>query len=317
MSAPPPDGETRGSILILGLPYFGRKLAAQLSALGWHASYLGHPGRNPLRWARVARSAIRADLLYLIGSRIDRGSPQERLLRLRRNPLVIHWVGTDVQLAIEEHRRDNLSVRIAERAVHWCDAPWLAAELRLAGISAEPVPLPIPVEEGPPPPLPAEFSVLLYCPALESERRVFDVETILALPQAFPDVAFTLVPSPPESLPAPLPANLRALPWVEDMDALYRETTVLVRLTRHDGQSFMAAEALSRGRYLIWTHPMPGASHASGLEEVTAALASLVDRHRAGKLGLNLPGRRATLDRFGAGRPLAELDERLRILQPR
>jgi hypothetical protein len=93
----PGDVEARGRILILGLPYFGKMLADDLSGLGWRATYLAHPGRSAKGWAKVAKETARADILYLIGSRIDRGSPQDRLMRLRRKPVVIHWVGTDVQ----------------------------------------------------------------------------------------------------------------------------------------------------------------------------------------------------------------------------
>ncbi len=316
MTAQPPPEAKRGSILILGLPYFGRLLARDLSGLGWNARYMDHPGRDAGGWAKVASAATRAAIVYLIGSRIDRGSPQDNLLRFRRKPVVIHWVGTDVQFAIEEHRRNNVSVRIAERAIHWCDAPWLVDELRTAGVRSQFVPLPIPIDEGPPPALPGRFSVLLYYPVDDEDRRLFDAGTLLRLPAAFPEVHFTLVPSPPETLPGPLPPNLDARPWVEDMDALYRETTVLVRLTWHDGQSFMAAEALSRGRYVIWTQPMPGAIQAAGFEQVSAALRRLVERHRAGNLPLNAEGRRAALDRYGGGGPLAEIDERLRALLP-
>ncbi len=316
MTGQPPIETKRGSILILGLPYFGRLLVRDLAGLGWNARYIDHPGRHVGGWAKVASAATRADIVYLIGSRIDRGSPQDNLLRFRRKPVVIHWVGTDVQIAVEEHRHDNVALRIAERATHWCDAPWLVEELRSAGVSSEFVPLPIPVEEGPPPPLPARFGVLLYYPVDRQARAVFDFDTMLRLPEAFPDVHFTLIPSPPETLPGPLPANLEARPWVDDMDPLYSETTALVRLTTHDGQSFMAAEALSRGRYVIWTHPMPGAIQATGFEQVSAALRGLVERHRSGNLPLNAEGRRAALDRYGGGRPLADIDERFRALLP-
>lgn len=316
MTGQPPLETKRGSILILGLPYFGRLLVRDLAGLGWNARYIDHPGRHVGGWAKVASAATRADIVYLIGSRIDRGSPQDNLLRFRRKPVVIHWVGTDVQIAVEEHRHDNVALRIAERATHWCDAPWLVEELRSAGVSSEFVPLPIPVEEGPPPPLPARFGVLLYYPVDRQARAVFDFDTMLRLPEAFPDVHFTLIPSPPETLPGPLPANLEARPWVDDMDPLYSETTALVRLTTHDGQSFMAAEALSRGRYVIWTHPMPGAIQATGFEQVSAALRGLVERHRSGNLPLNAEGRRAALDRYGGGRPLADIDERFRALLP-
>lgn len=307
----------RGRVLVLGLPYFGRRLAADLAALGWRADYLPHPGRSLPAWGRVAAAVARADIVYLIGSRLDRGSPQARLARVRRRPIVIHWVGTDVQIALDEHRRRNADARLAERAIHWCDAPWLADELRQAGIRAEYVPLPIPVPEAEPPPLPARFTVLLYYPVDAFDREVFDWDTMARLPGAFPGVRFLLIPSPPETLPGPLPPNLEARGWVDDMDALYREVTVLVRLTTHDGQSFMAAEALARGRYVIWTHPMPGATQARGFEAVSAALRRLLERHDAGALGPNLDGRRRVLERFGGGAPLREIDERLQLLRPR
>ncbi len=308
------DGERRGKILILGLPFFGKMLANDLSTLGWSAEFLAHPGKSATGWARVAKSAARADIVYLIGSRIDRSSPQDRLLRLRRKPVVIHWVGTDVQIAIEEHRRHNVSLRVAERPTHWCDAPWLVEELRTMGIVSEYVPLPIPIESAPSPPLPEQFHVLLYYPVDAFDREVFDIETMMRLPREFPGVQFTLIPSPANTLPQPVPDNLEALPWVDDMDALYRQTTVVVRLTSHDGQSFMVAEALSRGRYVIWTHPMQGCTRAQTFEQVSKALGKLVEKHEAGTLKINTSGRRAALERFGKGRPLSELDERLRAL---
>ncbi len=304
----------RGRVLILGLPYFGERLARALTARGWRARYRHHPGRSLRGWARVAIDAARADIVYLVGSRLDRGSPQAWLLRFRRRPVVIHWVGTDVQLALEAHRRRNASARIAEQAIHWCDAPWLAAELRQAGIRAEVVPLPIPLPAGDPPPLPSRFTVLLYYPVDAFDREVFDGETLLRLPAAFPAARFILIPSPAATLPGPLPPNLEAPGWVDDMDALYREVTVYVRLTTHDGQSFMAAEALARGRYVIWTHPMPGAILASGFDAVAAALRSLLERHESGTLGLNAEGRRRTLERFGGDGPLRDIDERLQLL---
>ncbi len=310
------EDERRGRILILGLPYFGKLLAKDLGELGWQVEYQPHPGRSPGGWARIARAAARADIVYLIGSRIDRSSPQDRLLRLRQKATVIHWVGTDVQIAIDEHRRNNISLRVAERPTHWCDAPWLVDELRTIGVISEYVSLPIPIHLPPAPPLPQTFRVLLYYPVDAYDREVFDGETLLRLPREFPDIPFTLIPSPAESLPGPLPPNLEARAWIEDMDGLYRETSVVVRLTSHDGQSFIAVEALSRGRHVIWTFAMPGCIKAEGFDQVATALRRLAAKHQAGELKVNQSGRRSVLERFGKGRPLRELDERLRALLP-
>ena len=305
---------SRRRVLILGLPYFGRMLEEILRERGWQATFVPHPGRDIRGWARLLPLVARADLVYLISSRIDRGCPQDWLLRFRRRPVVVHWNGTDVLIAADEYRRGNASRRIAERAIHWCDAPWLVDELAAIGVKGEHVPLPIPVLSGEAPPLPARFRALLYLPVDAFDREVFDMETLLRLPRECPEVGFTLIPSPGESLPTPLPPNLEAPGWVTDMDALYAETTVLVRLTSHDGTSFMVLEALSRGRHVIWTYPMTGVIQASGFEAVSGALRELIARQAAGRLGLNDEGRRYALEQFDRAHLIEELDRRLRAV---
>lgn len=305
----------RYRVLVLGLPYFGTMLAEMLTRRGWDARFAPHPGRDPQGWLRLAPLVARADIVYLVGSRMDRGCPQEWLLRLRRRrPTVIHWVGTDVQIAAAEHARGNASKVVAERAVHWCDAPWLADELDVLGVGATYVQLPVMGLADDAPPLLEAFRVLLYLPVDAFDREVFDMETLLRLPDAFPAVEFVLVPSTRETLPRPLPANVSAPGWVTDMDALYRAVSVVVRLTSHDGTSFMVLEALSRGRQVIWTFAMPGVTVASGFEAVAAALGEFEAEHDAGRLSLNVHGMRYAREAFDPHRAEVEIDRRLRAL---
>lgn len=308
-------GQRRGTVLVLGLPYFGEMLGERLRELGWRARYLPHPGRSLAGWARVLREVVRADILYLVSSRIERGAPQDWMMRFRRKPVVIHWVGTDVLDATRAAERGRVSQRLVRRAVHWVDARWLSGELAPLGIEAEYVALPIPMPAGDVSALPETFRVLLYLQEEPEYRLVFDVETLLRLPGAMPAAQFTLIPSSADSLRPLLaggwPENLSTPGYIQDMDALYRETTVLVRLTTHDGMSFMANEALARGRYVVWSFPLEGAILASGFEAVTAALTGLLEQHRAGRLGLNEAGRAATLAAFDGERVMQEMDSRL------
>jgi len=304
----------RGRVLILGLPLFAGHLERVLVGLGWDARFMPHPGRSPLGWARLLPLLARADIVYLISSRMERGSPQDILMRVWRRPLVIHWVGTDVRRAVQAHERREISPRIAERAIHWCDATWLAAELATIGVRSEYLPLPVPTIASDAPPLPDSFRALVYLPRQPEYREVFDVDSILRLPADFPEIQFTIVPSPPESLPSPLPANVEALAWVDDMDALYRQTTVHIRLTLHDGMSFMVIEALSRGRHVIWTFPIEGAIHATGYQAVCDALAALYAQHNAGTLTLNTAGRDYAVSHFDLETLTTALDARLRAL---
>ncbi len=303
----------RPRVLILGLPYFGRLMESDLNRRGWRARYHPHPGRNPRHWTRLLPDFARADLVYLISSRIDRRSPQAILAWLSPRPIVIHWVGTDVLFALEAFRAGNASRRLLDHAVHLADAPWLTGEIGELGVTADYAPMPVPgLSPNEPPPLPAEFRVLVYFPVDSLDREDYDAETIFHLVDDFPGVRFLLIPSPPETLPRPLSPNLEARGWVDDMEAVYRETTVYLRLTHHDGTSFMAVEALSRGRHVIWTFPMPGAIEARGYEQVATALRDLIARHEAGKLGLNDEGREAVLRDFDPERLGTELNRKLR-----
>jgi hypothetical protein len=300
----------RGRIAILGLPYFGKMLAGLLSERGWEAVFYAHPGRDIKGWVRLAPALTRADIVYLISTRVDIGSPQDRFMRVRRRPVVVHWVGTDVLIALEEHAKKNISTRLVEAPHHWCDAPWLVNELQPMGIRAEYVPLPVPVLEAEPAPLPMRFRVLMYLPIDAFDREVFDMETLLRLPDELPEVEFILIPSPADSLPAPLPANLKTPGWVDDMDALYRQVTAIVRLVSHDGMSFMVLEALSRGRHVIYSYPLPQVIQASGFEAVASAIRGLVAQHRAGTLGLNEEGRHYALSHFDRETLIDDLDFR-------
>ncbi|MFN0145534.1 MAG: hypothetical protein ACKVT1_03410 [Dehalococcoidia bacterium] len=305
-------------VLILGLPYFGQSLAQGLASRGWDARFLHHPGRSPARWARVAAALRWTGVLYLLGSRAERWSPQDLLFRAYGKPIVIHWVGTDALIATEQHARGPLARSVVHKPSHWCDAPWLVDELRQLGIPAEFVSLPVTGLASAAPPLPSRFRVLLYLPVDGFDREVFDMEALLKLPGAFPDVDFVLVPSPASTLPGPLAPNLEAPGWVFDMDALYRSVSVTVRLTSHDGMSFMVLESLSRGRYVIYTYALPGVIKAEGYEAVAAALTGLVARHEAGLLGLNEAGMAWAREHFDPSRALDEIDGRLRaLIRPR
>jgi hypothetical protein len=301
----------RGRVLILGLPYFGELLADELARIGWDARFQHHPGRSPRGWARVIRALIHADILYLIGSRADRYSAQDLLFRIWRRPVIIHWVGTDVLIATEELAKGPLARSVVSKPAHWCDAPWLVTELERLGVRAEYVPLPVNGLAEAAPPLPDPVRVLLYLPVDPFDRQVFDMETILRLPAALPGLEFVLIPSPPETLPGPLPPNLTARAWVDDMDALYRAVAVYVRLTSHDGMPFTVLEALSRGRHVIFPWTLPGVTVAKGFEATVAALRGFAERAGRDELELNEAGIAWVREQFAHERTLAGLDQRL------
>lgn len=287
-------------IAVLGLPFFAQRTAEGLREAGYAARYVARPGRSPRAWARFLAEMARAELVYAIGSSVAKWGPLD-LLALARRRIVMHWVGSDVQYAIEERRRGRASRRLIRRATHWADAPWLADELRPAGIRAEVRPLPVPIAVGEAAPLPEEFRVLVYLPA--QPHAAYAVEETLAVMRALPDVSFAIAGgfAPPADLP-----NVTALGFVEDMGGVYRDSVALLRLVHHDGLSHSVVEALSYGRYVVWTYPFDGAITALSPEAAVAALRDLQARFTQRELGVNVEGIAKVTQRYSWATMLAD-----------
>ncbi|MBI5949004.1 MAG: glycosyltransferase [Chloroflexi bacterium] len=288
-------------IAVVGLPFFAERVAESLRDAGYRAFHLPRPGRSPRAWARLVTGLLRADLVYAIGSSIRVNSPVDLAAR-RGKPVLLHWVGTDVLAALEEHRAGRASRRLVDGAAHWADAPWCAEELAPIGIRAEHHPLPIPTVLGSPVPFPDTFRVLLYLSA--SPHAAYDVDGTLAVVRALPEIPFVVVGGyrPPEPI-----ANLDARGFVTDMPSLYRETTVFVRLVKHDGMSHSVIEAMSFGRHVLWNYAYPGVTRVADANEAVEALRDLHARFAAGSLGLNEEGAREVTQRYRWGTLLSEI----------
>lgn len=255
----------RVKIAVTGLPFFASRVAATLRQSGLRASAIP-PARQAFRDPRMLRRLVQADLIYAIGPSVTKNSPLDLLARLRKR-IVIHWVGSDVEYAIEAWRHGHASERLLHNATHWADASWLAEEVRPTGIRAEERPLPMHIAIGEPTPLPNEHRVLISLPA--APHSAYDIEGTLAVVAALPGVRFTLVGGYDSAAPLP---NLENRGFTNDMASVYRDHTVFLRLMRHDALSHSVVEALSFGRRVVWTYPLEGVDRAPGVEDGIAAV---------------------------------------------
>jgi len=157
---------------------------------------------------------------------------------------------------------------------HLAEASNLKRELHSVGIYARTQPQGMRSFEGVEiPPLPEKPSVLTMLPAQRFE--FYGGNEVLEMAAAAPDIRWLIVANDGKGLPN-MP-NVEYLGTLRDMDSVFRRTTVLVRLTKHDGLSKIVLEALAKGRYVVWSHPMPHCRLArtadAALREVRAAIA--------------------------------------------
>lgn len=243
------------------------------------------------RLLAIAAKLTQVNLWYQIGGYAGRGRIY-RIANILGVPVVIHWVGSDVLSAANYFNENPQSLKAAKRLIHWAGAPWLADELKEFGIEASFMPLPLKSVgvflSQDPPKLPSRFTVLSY---LSDQRpRFYGWDYILQLSKDFPEINILIVGAKGE-FAKNFPANIKFLGWVNDMYAIYANSTVLIRMTQHDGYGGTVQEALSLGRYAIWTYPFPGAFQARDYFFLRKHIEHLYNLHQKGLLPLNKEGR--------------------------
>ncbi|TCL61805.1 hypothetical protein EDC14_103238 [Hydrogenispora ethanolica] len=277
-------------ILLMGYPYFVHRL----QELGWSAEYQ----LIPLPRTRIGRylALLRADLIYLIGGDL-RHNRFFNLAFLLGKRLVVHWVGSDILAMKEWHeQKRRFASWMVKKAEHWAEVDWTAAELLDLGIQARIVPLTPAAFPEKTYEIPSKFVVLTYLPP--GKEEFYGEKELIQLARKFPEIVFLAAAASSADPKPEWPSNLIPIGWVNNMSELYREVIALVRLTQHDGLSFMVLEALAQARYVIWSYPLTGAAQARNCVEAAPVLADLYRAFCHQKLTLNSEGRNMVIGNY-------------------
>jgi glycosyltransferase involved in cell wall biosynthesis len=257
----------------------GKKLAKQLQSAGVSANFVGDGFRkNP--WV-----LIRLRDYDVIHGLYVRPAVVFSLIvaKILGKTVVIHWMGTEVMRALTE-TRIKLMALILDKFVDLNLVPSenLQKDLRRIGIDSALLPLPVDSEYfagNELPPLPDKFSVLskLVDDSLWG-GWLYGSDVILRLAKDLPDVSFLIVPAK-DSGPTWLLSrkdeapNIVFLSWKNNLFEVYKQTTVLLRLTRYDGMSYMVMEALALGRQVIWScNNLPFCHYVRSYDQVKETL---------------------------------------------
>lgn len=172
---------------------------------------------------------------------------------------ICHWMGSDVMRVLKDTRFRLMALALNKcvdlNIVFWEN---LKEELKHIGIESVVWPIPVGIEyfsADKLPSMPEKFSVLCKI----ADDWLYGSDSVFKLAKDFPYVRFFVVsgkhkhPSWLLSKKDEAP-NIVFLEWKNNMREVYRQSTVLLRLTKHDGLSYMVVESLAMGRQVIWSH---------------------------------------------------------------
>jgi hypothetical protein len=274
------------TVLVHGLPYFGKLFVELMNGEGWDFRFYPDSGIGNL--TGMLMSLVTCDVAYQIGGRVTLGKFLRVAKLLGKNKIVIHWVGTDTTDERHAVASGEVDEWVRLRLTHWAETPWLRHEVNQLGASCDVVPLPGACLPERPSPLPKDFSVLVYVPDT-SLGALYGLDSILRVAQQLPQIQFEMVGLAKGSINEP-PSNLRIHGHARNLNEFYERSTVVWRPVKHDGLSFMVLESLARGRHVIWSYAFPGCIHAESNEAARDQIVGLHQMHLDGGLHLNEAG---------------------------
>lgn len=296
-------------VIVIGLPLFAGRLAKSLSSFDKSNSYTWLNTYYTKIDKLKARFLIpRADCVISINGSIETSKVFDLTLN-KKVPLIMNWVGTDVLTAAAAFKSGNYRKDYIENAIHFCEVNWIQDELKAIGIKAEIVnfasfdnkfQLEKPASE--------KFTVLTYIPNERSD--FYGPDLFLNVAKSFPDINFLIAGTTAKQY-QPLPKNVKALGWVKDMDSLYANVHVCVRIPEHDGLSTFILESLARGKDVIYKYPFDYCLQAENEFEFKTVLQNRYSLFAKGIWDSNHAGAEFIAKEFNSNQILSELKRKI------
>lgn len=235
-----------------------------------------------LRDPELAKKAKDCDIIHYIFSPLVTlgGLRTVQKLKKMKKKIIVHWIGTDVHNAITNRKSKFIAKKYKHLVdVHLTVHSRLVKELDSIGINCEELPLPV-FRLYQLHPLPPKKKILVYLPDWRND--FFRKKVVDKLFDIFPDLDFIVLPNSGKDYKK---TNVTCMSWVDDMEKIYRDVSVLIRLPVHDGFPNSVIEALSMGRYVIYSHEFPYCEYALSFEEVRVKLVRLLEKTSPNKDG--------------------------------
>lgn len=253
----------RYKIIIISYPHFAQHLASILN--NSHFQVIGITNWSSLSIIQRYRLIRTVDLVHFFYTFLN---PFNQLLcKLTGTSCILHYIGTDVVVASRSRWNRFISrfnTQLSQSVL--CVSPGLSAELGQIGIFAKTL-----LYSAPNlninslyPPMPVTLTILVYLP--KERESFYGLDIVKKLIHNNEDINFILLMNDGSSIGPK--HNVEYLPRSNDMQNIYAKTSLLLRMSIHDGFPSMVVEALSFGRQVIRNYPTPFCHHATGLDDV-------------------------------------------------
>lgn len=217
---------------------------------------------------------LQSNIVYCVGGTYKRDKVMV-LARILRKRTIMHWIGTDVLVAMEAVEK---GIRLQKSDIELAGSELLVEELDRIGVKACRVPIVPYALDFSLKKMPDRHSVLVYLPKERAE--FYGCNIIKELVRKEPDIQFHIVAN--DGMEELKYDNVKFHGFLnsKEMEKLYEEITILVRYPEHDGMSMMVIEALGMGKHVLYKykHPYVETPRSESISDIYESFKNIIDK---------------------------------------
>ncbi|MCE3296445.1 MAG: hypothetical protein K0R65_2159 [Crocinitomicaceae bacterium] len=283
-------------VIVTGLKYFSEQLVQDLSEFDRKNSYT-FVNTYTSFWGKIKFMLLLpfTKVVISFNGPTDKSGSLDWVLRLRKK-LLIQWMGTDAQHALQRQENKTINRKYIDYAsAHLVDFDLLKEDVTRLGLTPEWQDFKS-LKAYEPEKYYDDLMVLSYVP--ETRQAYYGMHWICELAAENPDTIFTLIGL--QECEFETTPNMRFLGWTSEEETmeLMKTHAVFLRLTEHDGCSLSVLKAMSMGAEVCWTFPYKYTHHTPGLETLKGRFTEVCELVQSRNLKPNAEIRNFVLESF-------------------
>lgn len=224
-----------------------------------------------MRRIEIVKQLIKCDVLYNVYT-YKEFYKIARLAKLCGTKVFTHWIGTDALEAV------NVDIKEIRKNVtlHFACFKGISDELKAIDIDATVLPI-VPFNYSfKLSKMPNEHAVLIYMPT--NKEDFYGKNFLEKVWTQFPELDFHIVGNTNNTQFSSFKNVIsHGVLSKDQMEQLYDNISVIIRIPRHDGLSMSVLEGLVKGKYVIWNYEFPFCYYANNAEQISKQLDLIIN----------------------------------------
>ena len=270
-------------VSILGYDFFAKNLAYELQKFDPTNKNIYVNKRGFVNKIKGIISIFLSKNVFIIGGEIYKSKVMDVSLFLNKE-IYIEWAGSDVLKAKNFFKKGMINEEYINKPIHFSEAKWIQSELREIGIETNLCKASLcNIEKNNKDNI--EFltnnkSIIAFTYLGKNRENFYGLNNIIKLAEKFPNVKFRVCGTDGENLVHL--NNIEYLGWINNVNEELDNCNIFLRLIEHDGLSNTVLEALSKGKFIIYSYPFDYCETYKNDSELFAVFQKLINLTKKG-----------------------------------